>query len=114
MHQTDDPEPLGSERYERLVREVDDRFEKVDTLVGSRVLRWIEESGLDLHEARALLALSTTTRAMTAAEVAERSGLDLDSAFQAVHSLHGRGLTCERKRRHKLTSRGRELMRKAG
>jgi hypothetical protein len=85
MHQTDDPEPLGSERYERLVREVDDRFEKVDTLVGSRVLRWIEESGLDL-----------------------------DSAFQAVHSLHGRGLTCERKRRHKLTSRGRELMRKAG
>ena len=114
MHQTADPEPLGSERYERLVRAVDDHFEKVDTLVGARVVRGIEETGLDLHEARVLLALSGAKEAMKAGEIAKLSGLDLDSAYQAVHSLHGRGLTCEDARRHKLTARGRGLMKTFG
>jgi hypothetical protein len=78
--------------------------------VGAGVLRWIEESHLDLHEARALLALNASGRAMTAAEVAELAGLDLNSAYQAVHKLHGRLLTCEESRRHELSARGRELM----
>jgi DNA-binding MarR family transcriptional regulator len=97
--------------YERLVRAVDARFEQVDTLVGACIVSWIEDSDLDLHEARVLLALSVTARAMTGAEIAEHSGLDLDSAYQAVHTMHRRGLTCEHARRHELTARGRELMR---
>ena len=80
-------------------------------MVGARMVRWIEESHLDLHEARVLLALSETGRPMTAAEIAELSGLDLDSAYQAVNLLHGRGLTDEDSRRHALTGRGRALMR---
>jgi hypothetical protein len=100
-----------TKRQERLIRAVDERFEQVDTLVGAHLVRWIEDSNLDLHEARALLALSGAKRSMTAAEIADVSGLDLDSAYQAVHSIHGRGLTCEHaRRRHELTARGRALM----
>jgi DNA-binding MarR family transcriptional regulator len=106
-----DPESLGSERHERLVRAVDGRFEQVDALVGARIIRWIEESRLDLHEVRVLLALSATKRPMTGTEIAELSGLDIDSAYQAVHRLHGRGLTCEQGRRHELSERGRALTR---
>ena len=80
-------------------------------MVGASVVRWIEESNLDLHQARVLLALSTADGPMTAGEIAELSGLDVDSSYQAVHTLHGRGLTCEDARRHSLTERGGELMR---
>lgn len=96
---------------DRLVRAVDGRFEEVDTMVGARIVRWIEESQLDLHEARVLLALSAAARAMKPGEIAQLSGLDLDSAYKAVHRLHGRGLTCEDERLHKLSARGRALMR---
>jgi DNA-binding MarR family transcriptional regulator len=106
-----DPESPGSERHERLVRAVDGRFEQVDALVGARIVRWIEESRLDLHEARVLFALSNASRAMTGAEIAEATGLDVDSAFQGVHRLHGRGFACEDSRRHELSARGRDLVR---
>jgi DNA-binding MarR family transcriptional regulator len=94
-----------------LVQAVDARFEQVDALVGAHIVRWIEESRLDLHEARVLFALSNASGAMTGTEISEATGLDVDSAFQAVHRLHGRGLTCEGARRHELSERGRELMR---
>jgi DNA-binding MarR family transcriptional regulator len=77
----------------------------------AQVVRWIEESHLDLHEARAMLALSETGRPMTAGEIADLAGLDLDSAHKAVNSLHGRRLTEENRRRHALTRRGCALMR---
>ena len=79
-------------------------------MVGVSIVRWIEDSGLDLREVRALLAMSAGARPMKPAEIADLSGLDLDSAYQAVHRLHGRGLTCEDARLHRLTDRGRDLM----
>jgi DNA-binding MarR family transcriptional regulator len=88
-----------------------DSTAQVDTQVDAGVLRWIAESHLDLPEARALLALNASGQAMTAAEVAELAGMDLDSAYRAIHKLHVRRLTCEESRRHELTARGRELMR---
>jgi len=39
-----------------------------------------------------------------------RSGLPLDSVYEAVHSLRGRGLTEEDSRDHSLSVRGRALM----
>jgi DNA-binding MarR family transcriptional regulator len=96
---------------DRLIHAVDGRFERMDTLVGASIVRWIEDSRLDLHEARVLIALSGKAGAMKPAEIAEITGLDLDSAYKAVHKLHGRGLTCEDARRHTLTDRGRDLMR---
>lgn len=88
-----------------------DSTAQADKQVGAGVLRWIEESRLDPDEARVLLALNAAGQAITAAEVAELAGLDLNSAYQAVHKLHGRSLTCEESRRHELSARGRELMR---
>jgi DNA-binding MarR family transcriptional regulator len=96
---------------ERLIRMVDGQFEDVDTIVGARIVRWIEDSRLHLHEARVLLALTQVRRPLTGAEIADVTGLDIDSAYQAVHSLHGRGLTEEDSRRHELSDRGRDLMR---
>ena len=94
-----------------LVQAVDARFEQVDTVVGSRIVRWIEDSGLELHELRVLLALAENGRPMTASEVQHRSGLQLDSVYQAIHALHGRGLTDEDSRRHELSAKGRALIR---
>jgi predicted transcriptional regulator len=105
-----DPEPLGTERYERLVDAVDGRFAQVDTMVGARVVAWIEDAGLDLHEVRVLLALTDAGRALTPSKIANRAGLDLDTTYQTLHMLHGRGLTEETRRRHALSERGRDLM----
>lgn len=96
---------------ERLIHAVDGHFEQVDAVVGACIVRWIEDSRLDLHEARVLLALTTAARPMKPHEIAKLSGLDLNSAYQAVHSLHGRRLTCEDSRLHRLSDRGRVLMR---
>ena len=103
-------EPLGTERYERLVDAIDQRFAEVDTMVGARVVTWIEEAGLDLHQARVLLALADAEHPMTPAKVAKRAGLDLDTTYQTLHSLHGRRFTDETRRKHYLSKRGRELM----
>jgi hypothetical protein len=43
-------------------------------------------------------------------EIAKLSGLDLNSAYQTVHRLRGRLLTCEDNRLHRLSDRGRTLM----
>ena len=93
-----------------LVQAVDAQFEKLDSVVGCRIVGWIEESGLDLREARVLLALAEGGPPRPASEIAERSGLPLDSVYKAVHSLHGRGLTEEDSRDHSLSVRGRALM----
>jgi DNA-binding MarR family transcriptional regulator len=93
-----------------LVQAVDAQFEKVDSVVGGRIVAWIEDSGLDLREARVLLALAEGGAPRPASEIAERSGLPLDSVHKAVHSLHGRGLTEEDSREHSLSARGRALM----
>jgi len=93
-----------------LVQAVDAQFEKLDSVVGCRIVGWIEESGLDLREARVLLALAEGGPPRPASEIAERSGLPLDSVYKAVHSLHGRGLTEEDSRDHSLSVRGRSLM----
>jgi DNA-binding MarR family transcriptional regulator len=103
-------DPKVGTRSERVVRAVDGPFERVGMLVGTRIARWIDESGLDLNEARVLVELSAAEQAMTAAEIAEPAGLDLDSAYRAVHALHGCGLTTEHARRHELTDRGRALV----
>jgi DNA-binding MarR family transcriptional regulator len=105
-----DPEPLGTERYERLVDAIDGRFAQVDNMVGARVVAWIEDAGLNLHEARVLLALTEAGHPMTPSGVAKLAGLDLDTTYQTLHSLHGRGLTDEDCRRHELGERGREMM----
>jgi DNA-binding MarR family transcriptional regulator len=94
-----------------LVQAVDAQFEQVDSVVGGRIVRWIEDSGLDLHEARVLLALAEGGPPKSASEIGDRSGLGLDSVYKAVHSLHGRGLTEEDSRHHSLSARGRTLMR---
>jgi hypothetical protein len=99
-----------AERYERLVDAIDGRFAQVDTIVGSRVVAWIEDAGLDLHEARVLLAMADAGRAMRPSRIARRAGLDLDTTYRALHALHGRGLTEETSRRHCLSERGRDLM----
>jgi hypothetical protein len=104
-------QPTAAIRNERLVRAVDGHFEQVDAVVGARIVRWIEDSGLDLHEARVLLALTTAARPMKPREIAKLSGLGVNSAYQAVHRLHGRGLTCEDSRMHRLSERGHALMR---
>jgi hypothetical protein len=101
----------GVTRNEGLVRALDAHFEQIEPIVGARIVRWIEESRLDLHEARVLLALTVTGRPMKPPEIAKLSGLDLNSAYQAVHRLHGRRLTCEDERLHRLSERGRTLMR---
>ena len=80
-------------------------------MVGARIVRWIEESNLDLHDARVMLTLEQTGRPMSVSDIADLSGLDIDTAYQTIHSLHGRGLTGEDCRCHGLTDRGRELMR---
>lgn len=80
-------------------------------MVGACIVRWIEDSRLDLHEARVLLALTTAARPMKPPEIAKLSGLDLDAAYQALHRLHGRHLTCEESRLHRVSERGRALMR---
>jgi hypothetical protein len=105
-----DPEPLGTERYERLVDAIDGRFAQVDSIVGTRVAAWIEDAGLDLHEALVLLALTDAGRAMKPSKVARRAGLDLDTTYRTLHALHGRGLTDEKRRRHSLSERGRDLV----
>jgi hypothetical protein len=96
---------------ERLIRAVDGHFEQIDAVVGARIARWIEDSRLELHEARVLLALTTAAGPIKPREIAKLSGLDLNSAYQAVHSLHGRHLTCEESRLHRISDRGRALMR---
>jgi DNA-binding MarR family transcriptional regulator len=93
-----------------LVHAVDAHFETLDSVVGGRIVAWIEDSGLDLREARVLLALAEGGPPRPASEIAERSGLPLDSVYKAVHSLHGRGLTQEDSRDHSLSARGRALM----
>lgn len=98
------------ERYERLVDEVDRRFAEVDTMVGARIVAWIEDAGLNLHEARVLLTLTEARHPMKPSKVAKLTGLDLDTAYKTLHSLRGRGLTDEASRRHCLSERGRELM----
>jgi hypothetical protein len=103
--------PTSPIRNERLVRAVDGHFEQLDAVVGACVVRWIEDSRLDLHEARVLLALTTAARPMKPPEIAKLSGLDVDAAYKAVHSLHGRHLTCEESRLHRISERGRALMR---
>ena len=103
--------PTAVIRNDRLVRAVDGHFEQIDAVVGTRIVRWIEDSRLDLHEARVLLALTTMARPMKPHEIAKLSGLDLNSAYQALHRLHGRRLTCEDSRLHRLSDRGRALMR---
>jgi DNA-binding MarR family transcriptional regulator len=105
-----DPEPLGTDRYERLVKDLDSQFADVDMMVGVRVVRWIEDSDLSLHEARALMALNQGRPPMTVPDIADRAGLDLDTAYKTVHDLHGRGLTDEQNRNHELSERGRDLM----
>jgi DNA-binding MarR family transcriptional regulator len=93
-----------------LVQAIDARLGAVDRIVGGRIVRWIEESELNLHEARVLLALAERNRPMAPAEIAESSGLHIDSVYRAVHTLHGRGITSEDHRHHDLSRSGRELM----
>ena len=100
----------GTVASERLIRAVDASFDEVDRTVGASIVRWIEDSRLNLHEARVLLAMRSRTKPVKPAEIAKLSGLDLDSAYQAVHSLHRRGFTSEDARLHRLTDRGRDLM----
>jgi DNA-binding MarR family transcriptional regulator len=101
---------MDGARYERLVDAIDQRFAQVDTMVGAGIVAWIEEAGLNLHQARVLLALGDAHHPMMPSKVAKRAGLDLDTTYQTLHSLHGRGLTDENHRRHSLSERGRELM----
>jgi DNA-binding MarR family transcriptional regulator len=93
-----------------LVDALEARFAPVHAVVNGRLARWIQESELDLHEARVLFALAGNDRPMTPAEIAEASDVDVDSAYRAIHALHGRGITREIDRHHELTDAGRELM----
>jgi hypothetical protein len=103
--------PTPPTRDERLARAVEEHFEQVDAVVGACLVRWLEDSRLHLHEVRVLLALTTAARPMKPPEIAKLAGLDLNSAYHAVHSLHGRHLTCEESRLHRISDRGRALMR---
>jgi DNA-binding MarR family transcriptional regulator len=100
----------SSKRYAHLVDAVDQRADEADVMVGARIVRWIEDSNLSLHDARVMLTLAQTGRPMSVTDIADQSGLDIDTAYQTIHSLHGRGLTGEDCRCHGLTDRGRELM----
>jgi DNA-binding MarR family transcriptional regulator len=100
----------GVARYDRLVKDLDSQFAHVDLVVGGRVVRWIEESELDLHEVRVLIALCQAGRPTSVPDVADLAGLDLDTAYKTVHRLHGRGLTEESGRCHQLSESGRDLM----
>jgi DNA-binding MarR family transcriptional regulator len=95
---------------EALVQALDARLRVVDRVVGNRIVRWIDDSDLSLHEARVLLTLAEHDRPMAPAEIGERCGLDIDAVYHAVHSLRRRGITNEDQRRHQLTDSGRELM----
>jgi DNA-binding MarR family transcriptional regulator len=93
-----------------LVDAINARFQAVDRIVGGRIVRWIEESGLGLREVRVLLALGDHEGPAGARELSERSGLSIDAVYRALHSLHGRGLTSEEGRRHELADAGRETL----
>ena len=93
-----------------LVDALEARFAPVHAVVNGRIARWIQESGLTLHEARVLFALAGSERPMTPAEIAEAGDIDVDAAYRAIHELHGRGVTTETDRHHELTDAGRELM----
>jgi DNA-binding MarR family transcriptional regulator len=97
-------------RYDRLVKDLDRQFAHVDLTVGARIVHWIEDSQLDLHEVRVLIALSQAGRPTSVPDIAELAGLDLDTAYKTVHRLHGRGITEESGRCHQLSESGRELM----
>jgi len=93
-----------------LVDALEARLAPVHAAVSGRIARWIEDSGLTLHEARVLFAFGEHERPMTPAQIAEVGDIDVDAAYRAVHALHGRGITSESERHHELTDAGRDLL----
>lgn len=95
---------------QELLDALEARLEDIDRVVGVRMAEWIEESGLDLHQTRLLLAIAAHDEPVQIAELASEAGLSIDLAYPSVHELDRRDLTHGEHRHHVITDAGRALV----
>jgi DNA-binding MarR family transcriptional regulator len=86
------------------------RVRRVDLVGWQRIAAWAERLELSFEDRRLLLALGMEDGPTGVSELAELSGLSLDAAYPAIHSLRGRGYLREERRQYSLRDQGQELV----
>jgi DNA-binding MarR family transcriptional regulator len=97
-----------------LVDALATRLRLIDLVGWRRIATWAEQANLSFEDLRLLLALAVKADdgPATVAELGELAGFSLDVAYPAIHSLRGRGVLTEERRRYSLSERGHELVAK--
>jgi DNA-binding MarR family transcriptional regulator len=90
---------------EELARTLAARLDRFERFAAESMVGWIEDQGLSLAEVRLVLGLADQ-EPIGATEIAERSGLSVDTAYPALHSLDARGWIRDEGRTHCLSAEG--------
>ena len=95
---------------EPLVDALATRLRRADLIGWAQIAAWAEKLKLSFEDLRLLLALAITDGPSSVSDLARTGGLSLDTAYPAIHDLHGRGYLREERREYSLSADGRELV----